>query len=315
MTALQGPPVVDIALRGTIFLDIVLAGLQERPVPGKEVWADHMSWVPGGVATSAVAARRLGMEVALDAALGNDQPGSFCVNFLQAEGVDLSRVVAVDRTPVTVAIEVAGDRAMVTHEDRAASRSALPWLPASRAVIAQARDPRWWDGSDALVLVDANHDPDGSWDLDELATKLKGASVFTPNRDEALAYCRTDDLRHAAERLAELVPTVVITDGPRGAVGIGEQGCFEVPGIPVPAVDTTGAGDVFCVGLVHGLLAGWPLVEATRFAVACSGLSTTTLGGSAGAPTWAQLKAWLSTSDAETRKSYEHLHTVLGRVD
>ena len=42
--------------------------------------------------------------------------------------------------------------------------------------------------------------------------------------------------------------------------------------IPVTAVDTTGAGDVFKAGAIYGQLQGWDLVKATRFACAAASL-------------------------------------------
>jgi sugar/nucleoside kinase (ribokinase family) len=297
---------VDLALRGTVFLDIVMSGLSAEPEPGHEVWASGMDWVPGGVANTAVAALRLGLSVALDATCGNDQAGAICAKYLQAEGLDLSYLSPASSTAVTIAIEHGGDRAMITHEDRAASAPTGRPLPPARAVIGQARDERWWD-SGPLVLIDANDDPTGRWDIAELAEQLSGADIFTPNRKEALAYTRTDDLQRAAQRLGELVPTVVITDGADGAVGFDANGFAVVPGVKVDAIDTTGAGDVFIVALAYARLAGWQLEQAIRFAVLCSGLSTERLGGSAGAPSWERLHSWLATADAKTRAAYVFL--------
>ncbi|MDR1119261.1 MAG: PfkB family carbohydrate kinase, partial [Bifidobacteriaceae bacterium] len=235
---------VDLALRGTVFLDIVMSGLSDEPGPGREVWAERMAWVPGGIATTAVAALRLGLSVALDATCGTDHAGTICSKFLQAEGLDPAYLTAVPSTAVTVAIGLGGDRSMITREDRAASAPPGRRLPPARAVIGQVREERWWDPG-PLALVDANDDPTGRWDLDELAARLAGADVFTPNRREALAYTRAKSLPAAARRLGALVPTVVVTDGAAGAVGFDANGLVVVPGVKADAVDTTGAGDVF----------------------------------------------------------------------
>ena len=53
---------------------------------------------------------------------------------------------------------------------------------------------------------------------------------------------------------------------------------------PVTPVDTTGAGDCFNAGLIAGLLQGLPLPEAAALGCAVGALSTSALGGTAGAP-------------------------------
>jgi len=57
-----------------------------------------------------------------------------------------------------------------------------------------------------------------------------------------------------------------------------------VPGFAVSAVDTTGAGDVFRGGFIHGVLSGWPLERTLRFANAAAAISCTRLGAMNGVP-------------------------------
>jgi fructokinase len=57
-----------------------------------------------------------------------------------------------------------------------------------------------------------------------------------------------------------------VTYGEKGCMVTDGRGCLKVPGIPVKAVDTTGCGDAFCAGLLHGRLSGWSLAETAGFA-------------------------------------------------
>src|SRR5262249_42126143 len=77
----------------------------------------------------------------------------------------------------------------------------------------------------------------------------------------------------------------------------GEQS--RVPALNVPAIDPTGAGDVFGAGFVVGTLAGWPLEYRLRFATLCAALSVQHFGGSLGAPGWGGSVGWWQADRAQ----------------
>jgi sugar/nucleoside kinase (ribokinase family) len=53
-----------------------------------------------------------------------------------------------------------------------------------------------------------------------------------------------------------------ITTGPDGCVVVTKSDVLHVPAVPVDAViDTTGAGDLFAAGFLHGLTSGRDLYE------------------------------------------------------
>lgn len=56
------------------------------------------------------------------------------------------------------------------------------------------------------------------------------------------------------------------------------DGYFEVPGVPVEVVDTTGAGDAFNSGLAVALAEGKDLMEAVKFAACAGAIACTKLG-------------------------------------
>lgn len=65
--------------------------------------------------------------------------------------------------------------------------------------------------------------------------------------------------RGACKLLSELCPIAVVMQGDKGAL-IGDRGhVIHVPAHRVTPVDTTGAGDYFIAGFLHGLLTGAPL--------------------------------------------------------
>ena len=83
-----------IVVVGSVNLDLV-ARVPRLPEPGETLAAHELRRVPGGKgANQALAARRLGADVALVAAVGADPAADEALELLRAEGVDLSGVTA-----------------------------------------------------------------------------------------------------------------------------------------------------------------------------------------------------------------------------
>ncbi len=309
----------DVLLAGTVFLDIIFTGLESMPSKGTEVWAEGMGSCPGGIANLAIASSRLGMRTSLAAAFGDDDYGDFCWRTLEEqEEVDLSRSRRIDdwHTPVTVSMSVNQDRSMVTHGHPSPVSAAqlLGRPPRTRAILVDLADevdgdPSWVEiarRDGALVFGDIGWDATGAWSIDVL-DKLASCHAFLPNADEAMAYTRTETARDALYALADRVPLAVVTNGIEGALAIdgttGEEAV--VPALRVPAIDPTGAGDVFGAGLVLGTLIGWPLDERLSFASLCSSLAVQQFGGSLAAPGWGDIADWWhQLRDAQDQTSY-----------
>jgi sugar/nucleoside kinase (ribokinase family) len=100
---------------------------------------------------------------------------------------------------------------------------------------------------------------------------------------------------------------VVVRDGAAGCWLAGppvDDAPVLVPGFPVRAVDTTGAGDAHTGVLAHGLALGLRPEEAARRANAAAALAVTR-SGPATAPTAAELDAFLRRA---SRSPADHRH-------
>ncbi len=332
-------PGCDVYLTGTVFLDIIFTGLDSAPVRGTESWARGMGSSPGGIANMAAALARLGLRTSLAAAFGDDMYGDYCREELETgEGIDLSLSHTVPgwHSPVTVSMAYEGERTMISHGHEAPpgphapphreagtayDPDAPPCPPPAAACVSSLVPgrPQEWVATAARrgsrVFADVGWDETGRWDLGALA-ELAHCEAFLPNAVEAMRYTRTDCPRAAAHALAEHVPLAVVTLGAEGAYAVdaGTGETAHAPGIPVEALDTTGAGDVFVAGFVTGSLAGWPLPDRLAFAALTSALSVQEFGGSLSAPGWPEIAAWWrSTGCAQEprRTRYAFLDRIL----
>ncbi|ANU06804.1 adenosine kinase [Paraurantiacibacter namhicola] len=90
--------------------------------------------------------------------------------------------------------------------------------------------------------------------------------ILFANHTELAALTGEDDFEAGIAALKDKVPTLVVTRGPEGAVALAGSERAEVSAEPVEhVVDTTGAGDLFAAGFLHGHVQEKPLETCLRY--------------------------------------------------
>jgi sugar/nucleoside kinase (ribokinase family) len=278
---------VDLAVVTPAYLDYTFVGLEALPGPGEERFAGDMLRSPGGGAITAVGASRLGLKTALVAPLGDDLAGRFVRRALKEEGIAVGEPRG-SRTPTTVVMPVAGERSMVTVDPgvRARASDLEPLSP--RAVAATLEQ------MDLLPPGLRTYVTCGDDDARAFAGRLphvqhRMCALFV-NRREAAVLTNADTPEAAAEGLAEVAETAVVTLGPNGAVAWIDGRPLSVPGVDDgPVIDTTGAGDLFAAAFAWADLAGADAELALAWANLYAGLSVGSHTGVGGAVTRARL--------------------------
>ena len=296
---------------GELNPDLVLAALTSVPEAGREVVAREFAFRLGS--SSAICASglaKLGNDVAFLGTAGDDAFGRFCVQQLAAAGVDVS-LVRTDpslQTGLTVSI-TARDRALVTHpgamEDLRADDVTDSVLARFRHLHVSAYFlqrglkpglPSLFRRARALGLTtsfDPGHDPYDEWG-DEIRDVFRDTSVLFLNEIEMELTTGSGDIEQGLGQLTTESTLVVVKLGARGAAAVDASGVIErVPAMEVDVVDTTGAGDSFNAGFLHGWLRDSRLAEALRCGVVCGSLSTRGLGGCEAQPDSIQLQEHL----------------------
>jgi sugar/nucleoside kinase (ribokinase family) len=303
--AQTNPAQVDLLVLGDCNPDVLVLGGDVTPAFGQqEKLVDTISLVVGGsAAITAVAAARLGLGVALVAAVGADPAGTFMLDRLAREGVDVSAVAIRGQAPtgMTVALSRGGDRAILTALGAMTSLTAADVPPGLLARARHVHVSSYFLLEDSLgpglagllaaaraagasTSLDTNWDPSGRWGDERLTAAIAQADLLLPNEAEALRLSGQADLDKAVTTLTAAGPRLVVKLGERGALCADGLARHQVSVAPVTPADTTGAGDCFNAGLIAGLLEGLPLPEAAALGCATGALSTGAPGGTASAP-------------------------------
>ncbi len=85
------------------------------------------------------------------------------------------------------------------------------------------------------------------------------------NADEARNFFGSESLEDCASKIGEIVDTAFITDGANGCLVVENKENVRIPGFPVKAIDTVGAGDYFAGGVLYGLTNGLSAQQSARW--------------------------------------------------
>jgi sugar/nucleoside kinase (ribokinase family) len=297
----RAEPAFDLIVIGDCNPDVLVVGGDVTPAFGQqEKLVDSMSLVVGGSASiTALAAARLGLRVALVAAIGADAAGNFMLGELARAGVDTGSmpVRAGLPTGMTLVLSRGDDRAILTAPGTigALTQADVPadllartrhvhvssyFLleqslgPGLAAVLAGAR------AAGATTSLDTNWDPAGAWGAEFFPEVLAQTDLLLPNEAEAQRLAGAATLPEAIASLTKAGGRIVVKLGARGALYADGARQYIATAPPTTPVDTTGAGDCFNAGLLTGLLRGLEPTEALALACATGALSTQGIGGS-----------------------------------
>ena len=258
--------------------------LRALPQEGETLRAE--SWeigTDGGKGSNAaLALARLGLSVELIAKVGDDLWADLCLDTLCASGMGLGGLIrdpAMSTQIGAVMVDDLGRNSIVLGGSTASFTDAEIHRLLGAAAPFRFFVTGFEIEPDSALRAAQHAKQQGAFTVLNPSPVPQAGLAPTPYIDllvlneaeaHALLEHRGEHLS-AREVLAALrqqyeICSAVITRGALGCVGLSDSGYFELPGIPVRAVDTSGAGDAFLAAAVAALCLGHDLRSACEWA-------------------------------------------------
>lgn len=302
-----------LVFTGNVIVDLVLA-VDALPEPGGDIVASSSTLTAGGGFNTMVAARRDGLDVVFGGQYGTGPFGDIVRSALASSGFEIVQpgLSDVDSGYCVAMVDASTERTFVTSvgAEGRLSRADLDRIPVgpddlvyvsgyslAHPVNAKAL-PGWLTALPRTARVLFDPSPlVGDLDPGLVSAVLAHTDVLSLNAREARILTGLDEPATAAAELAQRVC------GRAAIVRTGSTGCWvatvgtpatHLPGHPVTAVDTNGAGDAYGGVLAAALSRGTDLLTAARRANVAAALAVTR-HGPATAPTAAMIDEALSS--------------------
>lgn len=304
-----------VVVVGSINMDLVVRS-PRFALAGETILGYTFHTIPGGKgANQAVAARRMGAEVAMIGRVGDDEFGQALRRSLSDEGINTEclqitpsvstgvALITVDDNGENTIIVVPGANGLLTVEDVEDARQLiteadillmqleipLPVVERAAQIASQSTGKK--------VTVTLNAAP--ARELPEGLLSL--VDYLVVNQTEALLVAgstigASTSPEEAARTLLESgVSNVVVTLGAEGSLLATSSGQYaSVPAYRVRPVDTTAAGDGFAGAFSVALADGVPAAEALRWGNAEGALAVTREGAQPSLPTRSEVEEFIT---------------------
>ena len=292
-----------ILVVGSLNVDMVM-NVDHMPAEGETILCDGMTLVPGGKgANQACAAGRLGTDVAMLGAIGDDDYGALQLKSLSEAGVEVGGLlkkegqntgtafITVNKSGNNSIVVVPGANSAFRPEDIEANRELIVQC---EIMILQLEIPldtvcyaaKLAKSLGKTVILDPapvpEHFPEELYEYVDIVKPNETELGMLTGIAEAQKH-----LTEAAQVLkARGVKNVLVTLGGDGVYINPESGEeIRIPACKVKAVDTTAAGDSFTAALAAMLLNGESLEAAAEFANRVSAIVVTRKGAQSSIPT------------------------------
>lgn len=284
-----------IAIVGNLNVDQIITPIDRFPAWDEELIVDEARIELAGTAGYLMlAANGLGLNPYVVSTIGDDMFGDFLQSEVKALGTAASGIEVVPGFATSLGMIFVGregqrgiltvlgahavmDVAVAERHDADVVRCPEVFLCGTyllprfspMAALTYARKLR---ARGQTVVFDPSWDPCG-WSeatLRDTLALLREVDVYLPNEEEICHLTGVPTWQDAIDRVAGTAQEIVVKRGAAGAIYVSESERIEVPALPVRAMNTVGAGDVFDMGFLYARRQRWEPQRALEFACACA---------------------------------------------
>lgn len=303
---------------GDLCVDVFMQVVAYPPEGGDGTVRRMHQHTGGSAANTAIALAKLGGVPSLLTHCGDDSWAKQVLPALQQAGVKIDHILREkeEQTGLTfLVVSQEAERTMFTY--RGANRNLHPdeitaslfddsdglhissyaclTKPQAEAVLKAVEIARQHN---ITISLDVGVEP-ASQAGDLLRHLLPDLSLVILGEPEALAITQQSNL---ADALTFLLSTGTQLIG----LKLGKQGCrlinktedLTIPAFGVEAIDSTGAGDAFCAGMLHGVTHQWSLAMSGTLANALGALVTTQWGAGEKLPSLKEVSTFLKLQNS-----------------
>lgn len=283
-------------------MDVTAWPVTGIPEGGEGVIIESIKVKPGGTAgTASIDLAKLGAEVTMTSAIGNDFLGDLAVQVFSGYGVDTSTFVRRDNVQTSAsvipirpdgsrpALHVVGANSTLTSDD-------APWDVIAESDQLYVGAPEFIGGEEsAKVLRFAReHGVVTAVDfligmtqipamLADLMQIFPYVDYVIPNDVQLRAMSGTEHLEEGCRTIMGWgAGTVAVTRGGDGAMVVAPDAVEVLPAFEIDVVDTTGCGDAFSSGFLRGIGLGRSLRDSALLGSATAAQVAQGMGGDYG---------------------------------
>ncbi len=301
-----------ILVIGSLNMDFVV-NVKHMPQVGETLLADSLEFIPGGKgANQAYALGKLGADVTMLGAVGNDSYGDIQIEGLKAVGVDtthIERIEGVNTGIALINVNEKGDNSIIVVQgaNKYVSREYidknLKVIEESDIVIFQLEIPidtvayaaKKAKGLGKTVILDPAPAPDSiPEDL------LANVDIIKPNETELVKLTGIEEVDGCMNKAVDTikkqgVKTVIVTLGGKGSFVSGQNNVVKhISTEDVKVIDTTAAGDSFIASMALYLSKGKDIIAAVKFANHVASISVTRKGAQSSMPSMEEVEKYIS---------------------
>ncbi|QYK01490.1 PfkB family carbohydrate kinase [Shewanella psychrotolerans] len=248
----------NILLVANLNCDRILRLNKPLEMGGRFHYQDGGLRLGGGGANTGIGLVWAGHDVGLVSQVGRDKIGDWLLAEASTMGIDCRLIQRYEQNTCEMLLVMTpdGERTIIRPE---------------RPIFELAAPPKWsqWDA----LYINSSAEGAVSWAKTALNDCLVLAQLAKDNRPRPCHYLiasksdmagRSDlsPWEYGLTIAGESLCGFIITDGESGAMLYQADGEAVVAAQPADVVDTTGAGDAYAAGLIHGLMLGESVIEA-----------------------------------------------------